>query len=115
MSPNYGENEPGTDEVPDWLLGGNRKRRVLAALARRNRTEGWTAAQLSDELDCGVTTAYEVLRGLRPLGVLEAHPDGGVRLAQGNKLGRALRSLIRELAPFEGRAVERPPRGKRRN
>lgn len=114
MSPNYGENEPGTDEVPDWLLGGNRKRRVLAALARHNRKEGWTAAQLSDELGCGVTTAYEVLRGLGPLGVLEPHPDGGVRLARGNELGRALRTLIRALGPFEGSAVDRPPRGKRR-
>jgi len=115
MSPNYGGNKPGTDEVPDWLLGGNRKRRVLAALARQNGKEGWTAAQLSDELGCGLTTAHEILRGLRPLGVLEPHPAGGVRLARDNKLGQALRTVITALAPLEGRTVERPPRGERRS
>jgi hypothetical protein len=115
MSPNYGENDPGNDEVPDWLLGGNRKRQVLAALARPNCNTGWTAAQLSEQLGCGVTTAHEVLRGLRPLGVLEQHPAGGVSLTRGNKLGRALRAVIAALAPFEGQSVERPRRGERRS
>jgi DNA-binding IclR family transcriptional regulator len=114
MSPNYGTNDPGADEVPDWLLGGNRKRRLLAALARQQRRQGWTAAQLSVELSCGLTTAHELLRGLRPIGLLEEHPGGGERLARSNELGRAVRAMIKALGPLEGQTVERPPRERRR-
>jgi hypothetical protein len=114
MSPNYGANDPGADEVPDWLLGGNRKRRLLAALARPGRRQGWTAAELSDDLECGVTTAHEVLRALRPIGLLEAHPSGGERLARSNELGRAVRAMIKALGPLEGKTVERPPRERQR-
>jgi DNA-binding IclR family transcriptional regulator len=113
MSPNYGDNGQPTDEVPDWLLGGNRKRRVLAALARSGRRRGWTAAELSDELGCGLTTAHEILRVLRPLGLLETLPGGGVRLTRDGSLARALRALLAALAPFEGQRVDRPPRGGR--
>ncbi len=109
MSPNYGTREPAADDVPDWLLGGNRKRRVLAALAGTSR-RGWTVAELAHELDCGATTVYEILRGLRPLGVLEQRPGGRVRLARDGALARALRGLLAALAPFEGRPVDRPPR-----
>jgi Mn-dependent DtxR family transcriptional regulator len=115
MSPNYGQNTRPEDEVPDWLLGGNRKRRTIAALARGGRKDGWTAAQLSDELECGVTTAHEILRALRPLDVLEELPEGGVRLAHRGGLARALRAMVKALAPLEGETVERPPRGSRRS
>lgn len=115
MSPNYGGNKRAGDGVPDWLLGGNRKRRVIEALARTGRRKGWTAAELSEELECGVTTAHEILRALRPLDVLEELPGGGVRLARRPGLATALRSMIRALAPLEGEAVERPPRGTRRS
>jgi DNA-binding IclR family transcriptional regulator len=115
MSPNFGRRRPGNDVVPDWLLGGDRKRRVLCALARQKGTEGWTAAALSEEVGCGLSTAHELLRGLEPLELLEPHPRGGVRLSRGNDLGRALRRLIVALAPLEGQAVERARRGSRRS
>jgi len=110
MSPNYGANEQPADAVPDWILGGNRKRRVLAALAVSGRRRGWTAAQLSNELGCGRTTAHEILRGLQPLGLLETLPGGGVRLARRGALAQALRRLLAALAPLEREQVDRPPR-----
>lgn len=109
MSPNYGTRKPPSDEVPDWLLGGNRKRRLLAALAAVSR-RGWTVEELAEELECGSTTVYEILRVLRPLGVLEQRPGGRVRLARTGALARALRELLAALAPFEGHRVDRPPR-----
>jgi DNA-binding IclR family transcriptional regulator len=108
MSPNYGSNAQPADQVPDWLLGGNRKRRVLAALA--DRADGWTPAELSYELGCGVTTVYEILRGLRPLGLVERLPAGRVRLSRTGALARSLRALLVALEPLEGRLVDRPPR-----
>lgn len=110
MTPYYGGKERPADTVPDWFLGGNRKRRVLAALASNSRKRGWTAAELSEELGCGRTTAHEILRGLRPLGVLETLPGGGVRLARTGPLARALRALLAALAPLEERTVDRPRR-----
>ncbi len=95
MSPSYGSNSRPDHAVPDWLFGGNRKRRVLAALASSERRHGWTAAELSKELGCGRTTAHEILRGLRPLGVLEALPDGRVRLARHGALAWIIGALIR--------------------
>jgi len=108
MSPNYGRGAPPPDVVPDWLLGGNRKRRVLQALAVGGR--GWTAAQLSEEVGCGRTTAHEILRGLQPLGLLETAPQGGVRLARSSALARALRALLAAVKPLEQKEVDRPPR-----
>src|SRR4051794_16757688 len=110
MSPNFGNNQRPPDAVPDWLLGGNRKRRVLQALADDRRPNGWSAAELSAELGCGRTTAHEILRSLRPLDVLEERPGGGVRLARRGALASALRRLIAALAPLENETVERPPR-----
>lgn len=110
MSPNYGSNDRPPDLVPDWLLGGNRKRRILVALAAPQPDGGWTAQELSAELACGPTTVYEVLRSLRPLGVLEAGADGRVRLGREQELARALRALLVALAPLEEQRVDRPPR-----
>jgi hypothetical protein len=71
MTPNFGDNESPTDDlVPDWLLGGNRKRRVLSALARPKRPIGWKAQELSKELGCGRTTVFEIVRVLRALDAL---------------------------------------------
>src|SRR4051812_46897347 len=98
MTPNYGDGPRPDDVVPDWLLGGNRKRRVLQALTE-DRQDGWTAAQLTTELGCSRTTAHEILRSLRPLGVLESRPGGGVRLGEDDPLAVALRDLLLALKP----------------
>lgn len=111
MSPNYGPNARPADQVPDWLLGGNRKRRVLAALASGPR-RGWTPAELSEELGCGPTTVYEILRGLRPLGLLEPMPGGRVRLSRSGRLARSLRALMTALGPLDGHPVDRPHRSR---
>jgi DNA-binding IclR family transcriptional regulator len=106
---NYGNGERPGDVVPDWLLGGNRKRRVLQALAEE-RADGWTAAQLSEQVGCGRTTAHEILRSLRALGLLEVRPGGGVLLDSHGQLAQALRELLAALEPLERQVVERPPR-----
>jgi DNA-binding IclR family transcriptional regulator len=72
MTPFYGANDPPVgDVVPDWLLGGNRKRRVLTALADAEREPGWSVRELIDDLRCGRSTVYEIVRALRTLNVLE--------------------------------------------
>jgi hypothetical protein len=109
MSPNYGPHRRPADELPDWLLGGNRKRRVLSALATAP-SHGWTVAELVQELGCAPTTVYEILRALRPLEVLDQPQSGRLALAQHGDVAVALRSLLAALAPFEGRPVDRPPR-----
>jgi hypothetical protein len=110
MAPFYGENDHPTDDlVPDWLMGGNRKRRVLAALAHPPRG-GWTVPKLIDDIGCGRSTAYEIVRGLRALDVLEATSSGGIRLASRAPLGKAIRRMVDALEPYDATSVDRPPR-----
>jgi DNA-binding IclR family transcriptional regulator len=109
MVPNFGGKNPPGDLVPDWLLGGNRKRRVLELLADEKHG-GWTAAELSIEIDCGRTTAHEILRTLDAMGVLEEAPKGGMRLAHTGDLAEALRALLDALVLYRSETVERPPR-----
>src|SRR4051812_35803130 len=101
MSPNYGSNaKPDEYVVPDWLLGGNRKRRVLAALAAPDCGHGWTVAELVNELTCGRTTVYEIVRALRPLGVVD-DVDGRLRLDLEQKLGQAIAAIVEALEPHQ--------------
>jgi hypothetical protein len=114
LSPFYGSKDPPhADAVPDWLLGGNRKRRVLASLSDPDRERGWTVAELVEELACGRSTVFEIVRGLRAIGVLSAR-DGRIRLDFETKLGAAIAELLAALEPFAGRPVDRPPRQRRR-
>lgn len=109
--PNYGGNDHPTDDlVPDWLMGGNRKRRILAALASPSRRDGWTVKELIDELQCGRSTAYETVRGLRALGVLQITSSGRVRLAARAPLTKAIKRMIGALEPYATDSVDRPPR-----
>lgn len=115
MSPFYGSNEPpDADRVPDWLMGGNRKRRVLASLADQARERGWTAAELVEELGCGRTTAFEIVRGLRPLGVLLTE-EGRILLDHDTQLGAAIAGMLTALEPFGTLRVDRPPRPRRQH
>jgi IclR helix-turn-helix domain len=109
MSPNYGSHGRPQEEIPDWLLGGNRKRRVLVALAGAP-SAGWKVSELAKQLGCGPTTVYEILRVLRTLGVLEKRAGGGLALSEQGNVALALRGLLTALAPFDGCPVDRPPR-----
>ena len=110
MSPNYRDKAPEADVVPDWLLGGNRKRRVLEALVLRRSKRGWTVAELVEQGICAQATAYEIIRALKPLGVLRTRPGGRVSLSEDGELPQALRALVRSLKPYRSRTVDRPPR-----
>ncbi|HWT95392.1 MAG TPA: hypothetical protein VN238_20515 [Solirubrobacteraceae bacterium] len=113
MSPYYGNNPPPDgDLVPDWLLGGNRKRRVLQALAAPPDARGWLVADLADELECGRTTVFEIVRALRPLGVVQRDAQGRVHLDSDSELGGALIGLLRAVRAVESVGVDRPPRAR---
>jgi DNA-binding IclR family transcriptional regulator len=110
MAPFYGQNsQPPGDLVPDWLLGGNRKRRVLDALAKPQDAAGWKPAQLAETLKCGRTTVFEIVRVLRGLKILE-EDAGHVRIASSAPLGRALIDLLDAVDNFMDQAIDRPPR-----
>lgn len=106
---NYGGNRRPKDAIADFLLGGNRKRLVVARLAE---DDGYSAATLVAELKIGRATAFEVLRALRAAGALEARGDG-YRLTRKTPLGRALRALVTALADVGEEKVDRPPRPRR--
>lgn len=113
MTPFYGENEPPAgDVVPDWLLGGNRKRRVLGALADEQRQHGWRVSELVDDLACGRSTVYEIVRALRALNVLGQDSEGRLQLDVNTELGEALAGLLEALEPFAAEPVDRPPRSR---
>lgn len=106
---NYGRNRRPKDAIADFLLGGNRKRLVVARLAE---DEGYSAATLVAELKIGRATVFEVLRALRAAGALEARGDG-YRLTRKTPLGKALRALVAALADGGEKKVDRPPRPRR--
>lgn len=115
MTPFYGHNEPPAgDFIPDWLLGGNRKRRVLAALAAPVQPEGWKPSELARTLGCGRATVFETVRALRSLRVLTEDGAGHVRLDPSTALGHALIELLRVVDAFGSTCVDRPPRARAR-
>lgn len=115
MTPFYGQNsQPPGDLVPDWLLGGNRKRRVLAALADPEEKEGWKAAQLAKSLGCGRTTVFEIARVLRALEILNEDGSGHMRIDPSTSLGKALIDILKAVDDFVSQPVDRPPRARDR-
>jgi hypothetical protein len=113
MTPFYGSNEPSRDLVPDWFLGGDRRRRLLEALAQ-DRAQGWTVRALIAELGCGQATAYELIRALGRLDLLQPLPRGEHLLSEEGRLAVALREFLVALEPYADDPVDRPPRGSRR-
>ncbi len=94
------------ERVPDWLLGGQVRRRVFEALAR---PDGCNAAELAREIDAGEATVYEVIRALREIGALETIERGRYRLARKAPVAKALRSLVTASREFADRPISRPP------
>ncbi len=114
MTPNYGDNEaPAGVLVADWLLGGNRKRRVLAALSAPESTDGWRPAELAGSLGCGRTTVFEIVRALRSFGVLTEEAQGSVRIDTDSEVGIALIALLRTIEDLVDEPIDRPPRKKK--
>jgi DNA-binding transcriptional ArsR family regulator len=109
---NYGPHGRATEELRDWLLGGQRKRRILERLVDAP-AGGWSAEVLAAELECGPATVYETLRALRGARLLETVSPRRYRLVAGTDLADALRGLIVVLAIKGSDAVERPPRTRR--
>jgi hypothetical protein len=89
----------------DWLLGGDRKRRILEALAEESAVAdraggaGITAKEFVERLGCGRASVYETLRALRAAGALD-QVDHRYRLSERSLLGKALRSLLEVLRPL---------------
>jgi biotin operon repressor len=105
---NYGKNQHPEDVVPDWLLGGNRKRLLLAELLENPNRLG--AEGLADHLGCGRSTAFETIRALRALHVIEQDRTNGVRLLAEHELTKAISVMLEALKPFAEEPVDRPPR-----
>lgn len=110
MAPNFGPNPPSGDVVPDWFLGGDRRRRILAALVE-SKGEARTKDELIAAANCGQATVYETLKVLRAVNLVERDSGGTYRYVEGTDLGKALSGLLRALEPFEGTPT---PRAKRK-
>ena len=94
------------ERVPDWLLGGRVRRRILERLVD---PQGSRAAKLASEIDAGEATVYEVIRGLRAIGAIETLDRGHYRLARDQPVAKALRSLIAASLEYAEVPVSRPP------
>lgn len=102
------------DVVPAWFLGGKRRRLLLEALVTRPR-KGWTVPELMERAACGQATAYEVVRVLSDIGLLQPPDDlHRYRFDDDHRLAEPLQSLLQALRPYASRPVERPSRGTRR-
>jgi IclR-like helix-turn-helix domain-containing protein len=102
------------DVIPNWLLGGERRRLLLETLTTRPK-RGWTVPELVERTGCGQATAYEVIRVLRGLGLLESTDLGHrYRFASDHALVTPLRDLLKELRRYSSWRVDRPARGARR-
>ncbi len=94
------------ERVPDWLLGGQVRRRILEGLLH---PQGRRAAKLASEINAGEATVYEVIRALHAIGAAEKIDRGCYRLAEDQPVARALRSLIAASSAFANVPVSRPP------
>jgi hypothetical protein len=93
------------ERVPDWLLGGKVRRRVLEHLAQ---DRGWAASELADKLGANRTWVFEIYRALRGLGALDSLEEHRYRLADGNAIADALRALVAAATPYRRRKLSRP-------
>lgn len=94
------------ERMPDWLMGGQVRRRVFEALAR---PRGCKAAALAEEIGASEATVYEVIRALKQIGAVEKLERGRYRLAHEQRVAQALRSLVVAAREFADTPVSRPP------
>ncbi|MDQ3676484.1 MAG: hypothetical protein M3401_06715 [Actinomycetota bacterium] len=99
--------DAGPERVPDWMLGGVARRRVLERLAEPG--PGWSGKDLAEDLGLGRAWTFEIMRILRAVNALEQPTAGRYRLASHEPLARSLRDLLAALEPFNDTPVDRPP------
>jgi hypothetical protein len=104
--PTFKDRKLPPERVPDWVLGGVRRRQVLQLL---RDDDGWTAKALARRIGCAETWVYEIFRVLKSVDVLADGELAGYRLASGAPLPDALIALIDALEPFSEVPVDRPP------
>ena len=105
---------PTPDSISDWLLGGYRRRRLLALLFTGGNTD-WTVAELREAAGCGQATAYETVMALREIDLLKvAERRHSFAIARDHPLAEPLSKIVEALQPFGERPVKRPNRGHRR-
>lgn len=98
--------------LPDWLLGGRVRRRILEKLAEER---GWAALELAAEVGAGEATTFEVFRVLRepPVDALEltsSAREGCYRLKkEGNQVAEAVRALVAASNAIGEEPIPRPP------
>lgn len=100
-------------ELRDWLLGGNRKRRILECLTDAPE-EGWSAEALAAHLEIGQATVYETFRALKGANLLDRVRPRRYRLASETDLADKLRALVVVLRHEGAGAIDRPARARRR-
>jgi predicted transcriptional regulator len=109
------QHAPSIDSVADWFLGGSSRRRRLIETLLSQRDDGWTVADLTKEAGTAQATAYEVVRALIDIGLLEsAESKYRYRLADGHKLVRPIEDFLKALKAYEEQSVDRPHRKGRR-
>lgn len=96
-------------ELRDWLLGGNRKRRILECLTEAP-AEGWSAEALAKHLEIGTATVYETFRALKGASLLDSVSSRRYRLASETNLADRLRALVIVLKQEGSEKIDRPPR-----
>jgi hypothetical protein len=94
------------ERVPDWLLGGRVRRRVLQALDGRR---GARAVEIAAMINAGEATVFEVIRGLKRIGAVEPVARGSYRIAREDRIGCALHNLLVAAETKRDEPVSRPP------
>jgi hypothetical protein len=97
--------------VPDWVLGGARRRLVFERL---KEDDGWSAIKLANEIGGGDAWVFEIYRILRSVEALEPVDQGRYRLTRGNPLADALVAMLDALKPYRDTPVDRPPSRKQK-
>jgi len=100
-------------ELRDWLLGGNRKRRILECLTDAP-AEGWSAEALAEHLQIGQATVYETFRALKGANLLDPVKPSRYQLASETGLADTLRALVIVLKQEGAEKLDAPRRIRKR-
>lgn len=115
MSPFYGRQQPGRDSAANWLFGGDRKRRIVEALAASLDDDGLPVKEIETSANCTTVTVFETLRGLKAIGAVDQPARGRYRLRRDRPVGDALARLADATRSLGDTPVDRPPRPRARS